>query len=113
MRNPGGVRKQLAEMDAGDAGGDAPERSGELAAGQGMPALKLADATVEPDKADLLIFFGDFSGNGGLEQAAKSNAAAKEAEDTTSGQGVKGGLAGCGSGMGHSSSALVIQAEFC
>ena len=99
-------------MDAGDAGWDASERSGELAAGQRVPALKLADAAVEPDEADLLVLVGDFPGNGGLNQAAKSSAAAKEAEHTPSGQGVAGGLAGHGSGRGHSSTVLVIQAEF-
>ena len=46
----GGVRQQLADVDAGHRGRDGLERAAGVGAGLGVPGFQLADAAGEPDE---------------------------------------------------------------
>ena len=68
----GGVRKQFAEMHAGDARGDGAEGAAESGVGFGVPAFELAHAAVEPDEDDLLALSLELRCECGTEDGSES-----------------------------------------
>ena len=68
----GGVRQQLADVDAGHRGGDGLERAAGVGAGLGVPGFQLADAAGQPDDEDALLRLLQLPGGGRVDQAAEA-----------------------------------------
>ena len=94
------VAHQLAEVDPRYLCRDAAEGAGEPGSRERMPALVLADASIQPDQADLFRFLCQRPGDRGIEQASEAGQSAQDTEDTAAGYVVLGVSTGVRIGPG-------------